>query len=140
MPKITYLNSHLEKYREKTEIKIDINNLEYYTYYSNLYKEDKKTTKIFIKCFHNKESYKELLNQLPDTVDNLGKYYLITVYWIVFINHYHYDKFNEEMCKLLEGIDEYKILISSPHFCKKVFYFLNSPEIVKQNVGNIDIN
>lgn len=136
MSKVVYLNSHLEKFREEPKIKINIDNLENYTYYSNLYKEDKNTTKIFVKCFHNKESYKDLLNQLPNTVDNLGKYYLITVYWIIFINYYHYDKFNEEMGKLLEGIDEYKILINSPHFCKKVYYYLNSPEIVKNNVKN----
>jgi len=130
MSNIVYLNSHLEKFREEPKIKIDINNLENYTYYSNLYKEDKKTTKIFVKCFHNKESYRDLLNQLPDTVDNLGKYYLITVYWIIFINHYHSDKFNQEMGKLLEGIDEHKILINSPHFCKKVYYYLNQIELV----------
>lgn len=135
MSKIHYLNSHLHKFREKSKITIDVENIGDLADYNTFGKEDKKTTKIFIKCFHNKESYKELLNQLPDTVDNLGKYYLITVYWIVFINHYHYDKFNEEMGKLLEGIDEYKILISSPHFCKKVFYYLNSPEIIKKNVG-----
>lgn len=130
MSKVVYLNSHLDKFREESKIKINIDNLENYTYYSNLYKEDKKTTKIFVKCFHNKESYRDLLNQLPDTVDNLGKYYLVTVYWIIFINHYHHDKFNEEMGKLLEGIDEYKILINSPHFCKKVYYYLNRIEIV----------
>ena len=130
MSNIVYLNSHLEKFREEPKIKIDINKLENYTYYSNLYKEDKKTTKIFVKCFHNKESYRDLLNQLPDTVDNLGKYYLITVYWIIFINHYHSDKFNQEMGKLLEGIDEHKILINSPHFCKKVYYYLNQIELV----------
>ena len=131
MSNIVYLNSHLEKLREEPKIKIDINKLENYTYYSNLCKEDKKTTKIFVKCFYNKESYRDLLNQLPDTVDNLGKYYLVTVYWIIFINYYHYDKFNEEMGKLLEGIDEYKILINSPHFCKKVYYYLNSPKAIK---------
>jgi len=87
MSKVVYLNSHLEKFREEPKIKINIDNLENYTYYSNLYKEDKKTTKIFVKCFHNKESYRDLLNQLPDTVDNLGKYYLVTVYWIIFINY-----------------------------------------------------
>lgn len=131
MSKITYLNNHLEKYRERPEIRFDIDELEYLSNYSNLYQEDKKTTKIFVNSFKKKETYKELLNKLPKHVDNLGKYYLITVYWIAYINYYYYEKFHNEMDKMLESIDEHTILISSPHFCKKVFYYLNSPEIVK---------
>jgi hypothetical protein len=131
MTKIAYLNNHLEKYRDKPDIRFDINDLEYLSNYSNLYKEDKKTTKAFIQCFKNKASYKELLNKLPNHVDNLGKYYLITVYWIAYTNYYFFENFHTEMNKMLEDIGEYTILINSPHFCKKVFFYLNSPEIVK---------
>ena len=45
MTEIAYLNNHLEKYRDKPDIRFDINDLEYLSNYSNLYKEDKKTTK-----------------------------------------------------------------------------------------------
>ena len=131
MTKIAYLNNHLEKYRDKPDIRFDINDLEYLSNYSNLYKEDKKTTKAFIQCFKNKATYKELLNKLPNDVDNLGKYYLITVYWIAYTNYYFFENFHTEMNKMLEDIGEYTILINSPHFCKKVFFYLNSPEIVK---------
>ena len=131
MSKIAYLNSHLEKFREKTEIKIEIDDLRGLAHYSNINSEDKKTTKIFIECFKNKETYKDLLNKIPENVDKLGKYYLITVYWIAYINYYQNEKFSEEMNKMLEGIDEYTILIESPHFCKKVYYYLNQIELVK---------
>ena len=102
MSKITYLNNHLEKYRERPEIKFDIDELEYLSNYSNLYQEAKKTTKIFVNSFKKKETYKELLNKLPKHVDNLGKYYLITVYWIAYINYYYYEKFHNEMDKMLK--------------------------------------
>ena len=131
MSKITYLNSHLDKFREKTKITIDIDNIGDLAHYSNLYKEDKKTTKIFTECFKNKESYKELLKKLPKDIERTGLYYLITVYWIAHTCHYHNDKFDREMEKCLESIDEYVVLLNSPHFCKKVYYYLNSLEIVK---------
>ena len=140
MSKVVYLNSHLEKFREKPAIKININEIEDLAHYSNLYKEDKKTTKIFSKCFKNKESYKELLEKLPDYVDRLGKFYLITVYWIAYVNYYQNEKFDDEMGKCLESIDENVILLDSPHFCKKVFYYLNSPKLAKNNVRSINSN
>ena len=48
MSKIAYLNSHLEKFREKSEIKIELDDLRGLAHYSNINSEDKKTTKIFI--------------------------------------------------------------------------------------------
>ena len=131
MPKIYYLNNHLEKFREKSEIKVDVENIGDLAHYSNLYKEDKKTTRIFVNCFKNKETYKELLKKLPKNIDRLGIFYLITAYWIAYTCHYHNDKFDEAMEECLESIDEYVILLNSPHFCKKVYYYLNSLEIVK---------
>ena len=140
MPKVYYLNNHLEKFRNKSEIKFNIDEIEGLAQYGNLYKEDKKTTKIFTKCFKNKESYKELLKKLPSHIDRLGKFYLITAYWIAYTNYYHYDNFHDEMGKCLESIDENVILLDSPHFCKKVFYYLNSPELAKNNVRSINSN
>ena len=131
MSKVHYLNSHLDKYREKSKITIEVENIGDLADYNILGKEDKKTTKIFTKCFKNKETYKELLKKLPNNVDRLGKFYLITAYWIAYTCHYHNDKFDEAMEECLESIDEYVILLNSPHFCKKVYYYLNSLEIVK---------
>ena len=125
MTKVHFLNSHLHKFREKNKITIDVENIGDLAHYSNLYKEDKKTTKIFTKCFKNKESYKELLKKLPKNIERLGIYYLITVYWIAYTCHYHNDKFDKSMEECLESIDEYTVLLNSPHFCKKVYYYLN---------------
>ena len=47
MPKVTYLNSHLQKYREEPEFKIDLEDVEALAYYDILVKEDKKTLKNF---------------------------------------------------------------------------------------------
>ena len=140
MPKVVYLNSHLKKFREKSEIKLDISEIEGLAQYGNFYKEDKKTTKIFTKCFKNKESYKELLEKLPNHIDRLGKFYLITAYWIAYVNYYQNDKFDDEMGKCLENIDENVILLDSPRFCKKVFYYLNSPELAESNVRSNNNN
>ena len=131
MSKVHYLNSHLDKYREKNKITVDVEKIGALADYNILGKEDKKTTKIFTKCFKNKETYKELLKKLPNNVDRLGIFYLITAYWIAYTCHYHNDKFDEAMGECLESIDEYVILLNSPHFCKKVYYYLNSLEIVK---------
>ena len=82
MSKIHYLNNHLHKFREKSKITIDIENIGDLAHYNILGKEDKKTTKIFEGCFKNKESYKELLKKLPKNIDRLGMFYLITVYYL----------------------------------------------------------
>ena len=131
MSKVHYLNSHLDKYREKNKIKIDVENIGDLADYNIHGKEDKKTTKIFTECFKNKESYKELLKKLPKNIDRLGTFYLITVYWIAYICHYHNDKFDKAMEECLESIDENVILLNSPHFCKKVYYYLNPINEVK---------
>ena len=130
MSKVVYLNSHLEKFREQPEIKIELDDLKGLAHYSNINKEDKKTTKIFIEHFKKKKTHKELLNNLPKNVDNLGKYYLITVYWIAYINYYQSENFNDEMEKCLDNIGENTILIESPHFCKKVYYYLNQIKLI----------
>ena len=130
MPKVTYLNSHLQKYREEPEIRIDLEDVEALAYYNILVKEDKKTTKIFVKCFKNKETYKELLDKLPDNVDRLERFYLITVYWLCFINYYYYDTFGDEINKCLENTEQEQVLLKSPHFCKKIYHYLMKPELI----------
>tara|TARA_A100001011_G_scaffold370987_1_gene427854 strand:- start:295 stop:705 length:411 start_codon:yes stop_codon:yes gene_type:complete len=134
MNKVVHLNSHLKKFREQSEIKIELNDLRSLAHYSNINSEDKKTTKIFIECFKNKETYKELMKKLPNHIDKLDIFYLVTAYWIAYVNYYQNDKFEEEMAKCLESIDENVVLLDSPHFCKKVYYYLNKTELVN-NVG-----
>mgnify|MGYP003981757201 FL=1 len=131
MSKVHYLNSHLEKFRKEKRITIDVENIGDLAHYCNLYQEDKKTTKIFTECFNNKETYKELLKKLPKNIERLGIYYLITVYWIAYTCHYHNDEFDEAMGECLENIDEYVVLLNSPHFCKKVYHYLNPIDEVK---------
>ena len=130
MSKVHYLNSHLEKFREEKRIIIDVENIGDLAQYGNMGGEDKKTTKIFTECFNNKETYKELLKKLPKNIERLGIYYLITVYWIAYTCHYHNDEFDKAMGDCLESIDEYVVLLNSPHFCKKVYHYLMKLELV----------
>ena len=52
------------------------------------------------------------------------------VYIVKYLNALEKNKFDDEMGKCLESIDENVILLDSPHFCKKVYYYLNRIEIV----------
>ena len=130
MGKVHYLNSHLDKFREKSEVKIELEDLRGLAHYSNINPEDKKTTEIFTKCFKNKETFKELMKKLPNHIDRLGVFHLVTAYWVAYVNYYHNNKFEEEMGKCLENIDEDVVLLDSPHFCKKVYHYLIKPELV----------
>ena len=130
MGKVHYLNSHLDKFREKSEVKIELEDLRGLAHYSNINPEDKKTTEIFTKCFKNKETFKELMEKLPNHIDRLGVFHLVTAYWVAYVNYYHNDKFEEEMGKCLENIDEDVVLLDSPHFYKKVYHYLLKPELV----------
>ena len=130
MGKVHYLNSHLDKFKKKSEVKIELEDLRSLAHYSNINPEDKKTTEIFIKSFKNKETYKELMEKLPSHIDRLGVFHLVTAYWVAYVNYYQNDKFEEEMRKCLESIDEDVVLLDSPHFCKKVYHYLIKPELV----------
>jgi len=80
MKKVVYLNSHLEKFRKEPEIKIKLEDFESLSRYSNLFERDKKKTKIFVKCFKNKETYNKFLKKIPDNVDRLERFYLINYF------------------------------------------------------------
>ena len=58
-------------------------------------------------------------------MDRTGLYYLVTVYWIAYVCYHYNDKFEEAMGECLESIDENIVLLDSPCFCKKAFYYLN---------------
>ena len=64
-------------------------------------------------------------------IERIGLYYLITAYWIAYTCHYHNDKFDKAMEECLESIDEYVVLLNSPRFCKKVYYYLNPISEIK---------
>ena len=130
MSKIHYLNSHLEKFREEKKFTIDVDNIGDLTHYCNLHQENKITTMIFTECFHNKETYKDLVRKLPENTERIGIYYLITVYWIAYTCYYQNDKFDQAMDECLNKIDENVVLLNSPHFCKKVYHYLMKPELV----------
>ena len=89
---------------------------------------------LFFLAAENKETYKELMEKLPNHIDKLGIFHLVTAYWVAYVNYYQNDKFEEEMGKCLESVDENVVLLDSPHFCKKVYYYLNKTELVN-NVG-----
>ena len=132
MGKVHYLNSHLQKFKEN-KITFELDELESIADYENIGESDPKIIKLFVKCFKNKDNYKELLKQLPDNFDNLNKYKLITVYWFAFIVYYHQDNYGLMIGDCLEDIDENVVLLDSPHFCKKVYYYLNSIKILNDN-------
>ena len=44
---------------------------------------------------------------------------------MAYICYYYNDEFEEILSKCLLKIRENVILLESPHFCKKVFYYLN---------------
>ena len=73
------------------------------------------------------------MEKLPNHIDKLGIFHLVTAYWVAYVNYYQNDKFEEEMEKCLESIDENVVLLDSPHFCKKVYYYLNQTQLVNNN-------
>ena len=130
MGKVHYLNSHLQKFKEN-KISFELDELESIADYENIGESDPKIIKLFVKCFKNKNNYKELLKQLPENFDNLNKYKLITVYWFAFIVYYYQKNYEHMIGDCLEVINENVVLLDSPHFCKKVFYYLNKPSRIK---------
>lgn len=132
MSKVHYLNNHLEKYREK-KIIVKLEDLPGIALYSNIGDSDPKVIKLFIKCFKNKDNHSLFLNKLPKNLTNLDKYVLISKYWFAFIVYYNENTYEQMIGDCLEHIDENKVLLDSPHFCKKVFYYLNSPKIINNN-------
>ncbi len=123
--KVHYLNNHLEKFRKEKKITITLEDVESLSHYSRFWEIDKKVHKLFVTSFKNKEDYKTLLSKLPKDMQGARLYYLVAVYWIAYVCFYYNDKFEETMGECLESIDENIILLDSPRFCKKAFYYLN---------------
>ena len=127
MSKIIYLSNYLQKLSKTPGKGIDLEDIEGIARYDDSVDEDKKITKIFVECFKNKKTYKELLNKLPDDISKKERFYLITAYWFSYINYYHHDTFVDEVNICLNNIDEEAASIVNPNFCKKVYYYLMKP-------------
>ena len=131
MGSIHYLNNHLEKFREN-KFSITLEDAEGFANYDNLNNPDKKIVKIFMKCFKNKEDFKSLMDKLPNNFDKIYLYKLITGYWIAYTCYYNNEEFIDIVADCLESINENVILLDSPHFCKKVFYYLHPIKIINE--------
>ena len=131
MGSIHYLNNHLEKFREN-KFSITLEDAEGFANYDNLNNPDKKIVKIFMKCFKNKEDFKSLMTKLPNNFDKIYLYKLIAGYWITYTCYYYNEEFIDIVADCLESIGENIILLDSPHFCKKVFYYLHPIKIINE--------
>ena len=129
--KVHHLNSHLEKFRKEKKITITLEVVEDLPHFGNFWETNKKVHKLFVTSFKNKEDYKTLLSKLPKDMQGARLYYLVTVYWIAYVCFYYNDKFEETMGECLESIDENIVLLDSPRFCKKAFYYLNPIGLTK---------
>ena len=124
MGSIHYLNNHLEKFREN-KFTIDIHDIEQFAQYDNLQNNDKKITKLFVKCFKNKETYRSLMEKLPKDFEKISLHKLVTNYWVAYTCYYEEDNFDKIISNCLDQINENVFLLDSPHFCKKMYFFLN---------------
>ena len=127
MGKVHYLNNHLQKFREN-KIHFELDELEGIAQYSNIGESDPKAVQLFIKCFKEKMNYRKFLDKLPSGLANIDRYYLITSYWLAYIVYYQNDAYESIINDCLNDINENVVLMNSPHFCKKIFYYLNKPK------------
>ena len=77
--------------------------------------------------------YRTFLNKLPSSISNIDRYHIITSYWFAYIVYYQNDNYETLINNCLEEINENVVLMDSPHFCKKVYYYLNSIKILNDN-------
>ena len=127
MGKVHYLNNHLQKFREN-KIHFELDELEGIAQYSNIGESDPKIVKLFIKCFKEKINYRTFLNKLPISLSNIDRYHIITSYWFAYIVYYQNDAYESIIKDCLNDINENVVLMDSPHFCKKIYYYLNKPK------------
>ena len=127
MGKVHYLNNHLQKFTEN-KIHFELDELEGIAQYSNIGESDAKVVQLFIKCFKEKMNYRKFLDKLPSSLGNIDRYHLITSYWFAYIVYYQNDAYESIINDCLIDINENVVLMDSPHFCKKIFYYLNKPK------------
>lgn len=134
MSKITYLNSHIDKYRSKDgppKITIKAEDIDDIFNRVGFFGMSKEVEKIIIKAFKDKKNFREVQNLIKDKVDNVLLYSLITLYWTAYNIYYYNDQFEDLISDCLNAIDENMPLLNSPRYCRKVYYYINSIEEVK---------
>ena len=130
MAKVTYLNNHLDKYRPSKgppKITIKYEDIDELFYRGGKFGMSKEVEKIIIKAFKDKKDFREAQLLIADKVDKILLYSLITLYWHAYNIYYFNDKFEDVISDCLNAIDENMPLLSSPRYCRKVYYYLNSP-------------
>ena len=134
MSKITYLNSHIDKYRSKDgppKITIKAEDIDDIFNRVGYFGMSKEVEKIIIKAFKDKKNFREVQNLIKDKVDNVLLYSLITLYWTAYNIYYYNDQFEDLISDCLNAIDENMPLLNSPRYCRKVYYYINSIKEVK---------
>ena len=89
--------------------------------------------KLIIKAFKNKKSFKEVQDLINDKVDKVLLYSLITLYWTSFNIYYYNEKFEIIISDCLNYIDENMPLLESPRYCRKVYFYINSLDLVAKS-------
>lgn len=130
MSKIVYLNNHLEKFRKEKSIKIDIEDIDDLFSNVNQFGMSKKVENILIKSFKDKKDFKYVQNLIEPLTDKVLLYSLITFYWTVYIVYYNNDTYADLISDCLNSIGEKIVLLDSPRYCKKVYFYLNSLKLV----------
>lgn len=134
MSKVTYLNSHVEKFRSKERPpKITIKYEDIDEIFSRVGKfgMTEEVEKLVIKSFKDKKEFREVQNLILDKVDNVLMYSIITLYWHAYYIYYYNDQFEDLISDCLNKIDEKMPLLNSPRYCRKVYFYINTIKIFK---------
>ena len=130
MSKIVYLNNHLDQYRKDKPITLDLEEIRDLFSKDSQFGMTKQLEKILIKSFKDKQDFKIVQRLIEPLTDKVLLYSIITLYWTAFIVYYHNETLDELISNCLNSIDENVVLLDSPRYCKKVYFYLNSLELV----------
>ena len=134
MSKVTYLNSHLDKFRPKKgppKITIKYEDIDGIFHTGGRFGMTKEVQKILIKSFKDKKDFREVQQLISNKIDKVLLYSLITLYWTAFNIYYYNEQFEDLISDCLNAIDENMPLLESPRYCRKVYYYINSLEEIK---------
>jgi len=130
MSKIVYLNNHLDQYRKDKPITLDLEEIKDLFSKDSQFGMTKELEKILIESFKNKQDFKIVQRLIKPLTDKVLLYSLVTLYWTAFIVYYYNETLDELISNCLNSIDENVVLLDSPRYCKKVYFYLNSLELV----------
>ena len=134
MSKVTYLNSHVEKYRPKEgppKITIKYEDIDGIFSRGGKFGMTEEVEKLVIKAFKDKKEFREVQKIISDKVDNVLMYSMITLYWHAYYIYYYNDQFEDLISDCLNEIDEKMPLLNSPRYCRKVYFYINTIKIFK---------